>query len=1084
MKSKLNMQKHCPKIIFRPACSILILGVCGYLTLKLCMLTKQTRNSVMSDSYVQGEKSFLGIEATSRLLLPLNTSALNLARSLSSILNGTELPFVAIQTKIAPVLFVALSTIPHLAQISYIGLNGLIFSYYNDKDQKVAVFSNTSFSSNWYSMPVNRDTGMLYGEAVASKAVVSMNESWFQESLNRTNGYCSLGKGWNNAQDSLFFTTVAMDGRGVVSVGFPAKVVIDHFAALDFNGGDFHLATAEGDVIVQTRLPNTEIVVQNSTVSVQSLRPRGHQIRGVGNVSCVSADGKLGSFNGRIMGEKYTFYCSTIEIAGVPSVYVLAYPSNKLVGQIQKNSKLSLMLLKLMFISIVVAVSIFIFFTIRAAKREMFLCAALVKQMNSTQQAERKSMFKTQTYLRANHDIRSSLAAITTLLDLCHDEVNPASELAENLAQTKTCAKDLLGILNSVLKMSKIEAGKMDLEEEEFNLAQLLEDVVDMFYPLGIKKGIDVVLDPCDGSIGKLSLVRGDRVKLKQILCNLLSNAIKYTSEGHVSVRAVVKKRSFEKKIIASNGNAVLKCLSQLFCKTEDYEDIDALHRAEQNLNKMEFEFEVDDTGKGIPKDKQASIYEEFFQVKETALAGGRGLEEEGCGLGLGIVQSIVRLMDGEIGIVEKEPGERGTCFRFTVLLTACQPEVAEPLEDSPNGFHPHFSFIRNPAARSEGSHSHVILCITGEERKRVLKRYIENLYIKVTLVKQGKSLHQELEKIKRKLDFSHCNHSGKPDLRLIDYLTKSASNSSDSGASDPHFGIKEGSDSVLPQFIKSNSRSGVPFTVVVIDSSAGNFSELCSAVASFRTDIPDSLCKVVWLDNPVTRTLLRDEQDARLIPPCDHLIYKPFHGSRLTQVLHLLPERKGPSHCNFPKLTNQTATLEAMHSANTNRSKETESGPSLQKMVIQKTDGKRMGKPLKGKKFLVVEDDKLLRRLTVTSLEKLGAEVEVCINGKEALDEICKNLREKKEGNSSQGVRQDYIIMDCEMPVMDGYEATRLIRMEEERYGVHVPIIAVTAHAMPEEANRTIGAGMDFHLTKPLQVDKLLEVIQRIDSK
>lgn len=190
--------------------------------------------------------------------------------------------------------------------------------------------------------------------------------------------------------------------------------------------------------------------------------------------------------------------------------------------------------------------------------------------------------------------------------------------------------------------MSRIEAGKMDLEEEEFNLAQLLEDVVDMFYPLGIKKGIDVVLDPCDGSISKLSQVRGDRVKLKQILCNLLSNAIKFTSEGHVSVRAVVKKRSFEKEIIASNGNVFSKCLSQMLCKKEDFEDMDALHRAEQNLNKMEFEFEVDDTGKGIPKDKQASIYEEFFQVKETALGEGRGLEEEGCGLGLGIVQSIV----------------------------------------------------------------------------------------------------------------------------------------------------------------------------------------------------------------------------------------------------------------------------------------------------------------------------------------------------------------------------------------------------------------------------------------------------------
>lgn len=186
-----------------------------------------------------------------------------------------------------------------------------------------AVFSNTSFSPNWYTMPVNRDTGMLYGEAVASKPLVRINETWFQEALNRTNGYSSLGNGWNGDQDSLFLTTVAMDGRGVISVGFPAKVVVDHFSALDFNVGDFHLATADGDAIVQTKLPNTEIIVNDSKVSVHSLEPDGGQIRrtiGTANCASVSANAKLGTFPGRIEGVKYTFYCSTIEIAGVKSV--------------------------------------------------------------------------------------------------------------------------------------------------------------------------------------------------------------------------------------------------------------------------------------------------------------------------------------------------------------------------------------------------------------------------------------------------------------------------------------------------------------------------------------------------------------------------------------------------------------------------------------------------------------------------------------------------------------------------------------------------------------------------------------------
>ncbi|KAK3032995.1 hypothetical protein RJ639_037124 [Escallonia herrerae] len=69
---------------------------------------------------------------------------------------------------------------------------------------------------------------------------------------------------------------------------------------------------------------------------------------------------------------------------------------------------------------------------------------------------------------------------------------------------------------------------------------------------------------------------------------------------------------------------------------------------------------------------------------------------------------------------------------------------------------------------------------------------------------------------------------------------------------------------------------------------------------------------------------------------------------------------------------------------------------------------------------------------------------------------------------------------MDCEMPLMNGYDATRLIRMEEKHYGVHIPIIALTAHAI----SKTLDAGMDFHLTKPLQENKLVEAIRAIERR
>lgn len=222
--------------------------------------------------------------------------------------------------QVAPTLFLALSTIPHLSLVSYLGLDGLSFSYFNDGDQTLAVYSNSSFAANWYTQPVNRDTGMLYGNAIASIPIVSANASWFQEVINSTNGYSSLVTGLNKEEGSLFLHTFAMDGTGFISLGFPAKVVIDLFAALDFHGGDLHLAAADGQVIIQTKLQNTEMVIYNSTLLLQKLNDDDSPEGSIANHSCVSDKGNPTKFNMKIMGKKYIFYCSTLQIAGVQSV--------------------------------------------------------------------------------------------------------------------------------------------------------------------------------------------------------------------------------------------------------------------------------------------------------------------------------------------------------------------------------------------------------------------------------------------------------------------------------------------------------------------------------------------------------------------------------------------------------------------------------------------------------------------------------------------------------------------------------------------------------------------------------------------
>ncbi|KAJ4850639.1 hypothetical protein Tsubulata_023974 [Turnera subulata] len=1110
LKFQLKRFRRALKAVVRPAYFLVILVLSCIAFSSLCSMITQTKNHVAVESYQLLNKTLSKIETTAGLLYPLNSSASNLARGLSSSLNGTHLSFAAIQMKVAPVLFLALDTIPNLNQVSYIGLDGLLLSLYHDHNRMFVVYANTSNSSTWYTQPINRDTGKLYGDAVASDALPTRNASWFQNALYHTSGHSSIGTGWNKAQDILFLNTVAMDGRGVISLGFPLKVVVDYFAALDFYGGYFHLGTTEGQVIMQAKVPGIRIDIVNSTVMLKTLKP--NSIPDTKYIlSCDSEDGQLISFVGIMGGIKYKFYCSTLNIAGIKSVYVVAYRRNALVGFVQRNSRSSITLLVLIFMFIIISIAIYIFLTARATNREMFLCAALVQQMEATQQAERKSMNKTKAYAGASHDVRHHLSTIGALIHFCQEEANPDSKLAEQLVNMETQTKDLLGILNSILDTSKIEAGKTTLEEEEFSLAKLLEDIVDMYYPMAVEKGIDIVLDPCDGSILKSPLVKGDRIKLKQILCNLLGNAIKFTSEGHVSIRAVVKKNNFKKDIIASNRTTVLKILSHQFCykNKRSFSDLDALSSVQENPNEMEFEFEVDDTGKGIPKDKQNSIFEDYVQVKETTM------EQEGCGLGLGIVQSLVRVMKGELTIVEKEPGERGTCFKFNVFLSTREPQPAGPDEDRrSSSFHQHFAFM---SPKPEGSH--VIMFIPGEERIRVLKKYLESLNIKVTVIKKARNFSPELEKIKRKLDMSN-----------------SASANSDKGLKEGSSSLQEESEYTTPHFRKTNSKSISGFVLLLIDAAeATKCSNIHSTLVSFRKDIPKSLCKVVWLDDQIAHRS-RDEAKDRLTAEGDFIIYKPLHGSRLTQVLSLLPERKSSSRNNNSKF-GMRSVQDVQLSADYNLSNDfhcleiqPSTGPSrqnsLQQTAVQRNDEKGSEKPsLEGKKVLIVEDTELLRRLATFHLSKLGASVEVCANGKEASDKVSKALGDLRKEGDSKCLPYDYIFMDCvvipcqpsshhicsttlcifpsgnclqilvllksitkkyiavlQMPVMNGYDATRLIREEEKHYGVHIPIIALTAHALPEESSKIMDAGMDFHLTKPLQEEKLFEVIRSIE--
>lgn len=98
-----------------------------------------------------------------------------------------------------------------------------------------------------------------------------------------------------------------------------------------------------------------------------------------------------------------------------------------------------------MIVSLAISIVTFVILTIRAARREMYLCSALIKQMEATQQAERKSMNKSTASARANHDVRASLAGISGLIWMCRVQASPQSELVKYLDHMESCKNDLLG---------------------------------------------------------------------------------------------------------------------------------------------------------------------------------------------------------------------------------------------------------------------------------------------------------------------------------------------------------------------------------------------------------------------------------------------------------------------------------------------------------------------------------------------------------------------------------------------------------------------------------------------------------------
>ena len=287
------------------------------------------------------------------------------------------------------------------------------------------------------------------------------------------------------------------------------------------------------------------------------------------------------------------------------------------------TSRVFMLLLVLVIVIVVVVLPAYSVVVTSEIRKRRRVEKALI---HAKEEAERASKFKDRFLSTMSHELRTPLNAVMGFSDLLADkrygELNERQQ--RYVSHINTGGRHLLKLINDILDLSKIEAGRLEISLEDLSVASIFEEVVSALRPLAEKK--TQTLSP---SAERSLAVRADAMRFKQVLMNLVGNAIKFTSQGG---RIELSAEQVEREVLVK----------------------------------------VCDNGPGIPREEQKRIFESFYRLRNS----GEGVE--GTGLGLVIAESLVKLQGGHLAL-ESAPGH-GSCFHFSLPVATAVREPRAPV--------------------------------------------------------------------------------------------------------------------------------------------------------------------------------------------------------------------------------------------------------------------------------------------------------------------------------------------------------------------------------------------------------------------